>query len=60
MFPIIVNGQASGEVQVSPGMQVNVIRIDPTQMIVSFQGSTQKVPIASTDLIERVKAARKH
>ncbi|MGB8352963.1 MAG: protein kinase [Chthoniobacteraceae bacterium] len=60
MFPIIVGGKPSGEVQISPGMQVTVVKVEPTQVTVDFQGSTQRLPISSTDLIERVKAARKH
>jgi hypothetical protein len=60
VFPIIINGQSAGEVQSVPGMQVSVVKITPTQITVSFQGSVETVPVSSTDLIERVKAARRH
>jgi len=60
VFPVIINGQSAGEIQSVPGMQVAVVKVTPDHVTVSFQGSLQAVPISSTDLIERVKASRRH
>jgi serine/threonine protein kinase len=59
-FPAVINGKLSGEIEVSAGMQVNLVNVTPNELTLDFQGSTQKVPVSATDLIERVKAARHH
>ena len=43
--------------QVNAGTQVRLINVTPTELTVDFQGSTQKVPVNSTDLVNHVKAA---
>jgi len=60
MFPIIIGGKPSGEIQAPAGVPVTVVKVESTEVTVDFQGSTQKLPISSTDLIDRVKAARRH
>ena len=60
VFPVIFNGQVAGEIQSTPGMQVTLVKVTPDQLTVSFQGGMQNVPVSATDLIERVKASRRH
>ena len=60
VFPVIIGGKVVGQVQASPGMQVSLVKVTPNQLTVSFQGAVQNIPVSSTDLIERVKAARRH
>lgn len=57
VFPVIVNGKPSGEVQMPAGFLLKVQKLEGDQLTVEFQGSTEVVPVSSTDLIQRVKAA---
>ncbi len=58
-FPAVVNGTVSGEVKLSAGMQVTLTKVSAGAVDLEFQGGTQSVPVASTDLIERVLAERR-
>jgi len=56
-FPVIINGKPVGEAQIPPGREVDLVKVEPTEVTVQFQGAMQRIPVKSTDLIERVKAA---
>lgn len=57
-FAIMLNGQPAGEIQAPAGQHVTLKKVEATQVTVELQGALQTVPIASTDLAERVLTAR--
>jgi hypothetical protein len=57
-FPAVLNGQVIGSVQVPAGIQVNLLSLRGGEVQVQYQGGSKLIPAQTTDLIERVLAAR--
>jgi len=62
VFPIIYNGQVSGSGNLPAGNVVKFVQFDPEKQSVTvacsaYGDSTVKVPLESTDLVDRAKAA---
>lgn len=57
-FPIVFNGRMAGSVRLPAGTTVSLLALRTNQMQVQYQGSTKTIPAKSTDLVERVLAAR--
>jgi hypothetical protein len=61
-FPIIYNGHVSGSGKVPAGSVVKLVQIDPEKQnvavaCIAYGNGTVSVPIPSTDLVDRAKAA---
>lgn len=57
-FPAVMNGQVVGSVKVPAGSQVALVTLQPDQVELEYQGGRKTVPCKSTDVAERVVAAR--
>lgn len=57
-FPAVMNGQVVGNVQVPAGMQVKLLALRGSEAQVEYQGASKLIPAESTDVVERVQAAR--
>ena len=57
VFPVIIAGKMVGEVQADPGREVNLVAVASGQLVVEFQGGSQRVPVEFTNLVQSVEAA---
>jgi hypothetical protein len=58
-FPVVINGTVAGSIDVPPATAVNLYAVNAERVTVTFQGASQELGVADTDLIERVQSNRR-
>ena len=59
VFPVLIDGQKHGTIEVPAGMKLKLVEIKGEVVRLAYGEATESLPATSTDLIERVLTARK-